>query len=186
MGIDHLMEVSRNIILESFGGAVGSYGMNETIGRIYGLLYMEDEPMSLKKIADQLGVSKATVSINIRLLLELKMVQKVWQKGSRKDYYTAERDFEKITQEIIRNKEMKLAALIKDAISRAREGYQDIIDSTDDQEIIDKARSGIDKLEKLTYWINKGESWMKFFLEANIEEGPSADIQEIEVEWSDQ
>ncbi|MFP4015998.1 MAG: GbsR/MarR family transcriptional regulator, partial [Halanaerobiales bacterium] len=119
MDIDHIMELNRNIILESFGGAVGSYGMNETIGRIYGLLYMEDEPLSLKKIADQLGVSKATISINIRLLLELKMVQKVWQKGSRKDFYTAERDFEKIIQEIIRNKEMKLAALIKDAIARA-------------------------------------------------------------------
>lgn len=183
MEATHQLEEYRNVIIEAFGSSVGVYGMNETIGRIYGLLYLESEPLSLNAIAEHLGVSKATISINIRLLLELKMVHKVWQKGSRKDFYTAERDFEMIIQEVIRNKELKQVTLVKESISRAMAGYQDLKESTTNQELIDLVEMDIDKLEKLTYWINKGESWLNFFLETNFTEGPTEEIQEIEVEW---
>lgn len=177
------IEESRDIIIEAFGSSVGVYGMNETIGRIYGLLYFEEEPLGLEKIADKLGVSKATISINIRLLLDLKMVQKVWQKGSRKDFYVAESDFEKILQEVLRNKELKQAVLIKESIARALEGYKSIIRDEIEGDINEIAHKDMEKVEYLLSWTNKSLAWINFFLEANISEGPSEDLQEIEVDW---
>ncbi len=185
MEVSRLLEENRHIIVEAFGSSLGVYGMNETIGRIYGLLYLEDEILSLKEVADHLGVSKATVSINIRLLLELKMVHKVWQKGSRKDFYTAERDFEKILHEVLKNKEMKQVSLIKDSINRAVEGYQELLNEAEDQKVIDTIKSDIEKIEKLRYWINKGESWLNFFLETSFSEDSTEDIKEIEIEWGE-
>lgn len=211
--MDHAkkIEESRHLIIDALGGAVGVYGMNETIGHIYGLLYFEEKPMSLKKIADKLGVSKATVSINIRLLLELKMVQKVWQRGSRKDFYIAERDFEKILQEVLRNKELKQVQLIKEAIERSRGKYRAILDETEDdyetdfimndsnnninhdkksqkmnfEKVKELAKKDLERLKNLESWMSKGESWIEFLLETNISEGPQEEIREIEVDWDD-
>ncbi|MFW6022857.1 MAG: GbsR/MarR family transcriptional regulator [Halanaerobiaceae bacterium] len=180
------LEEIRGIIIEAFGGSVGVYGMNETIGRIYGLLYLEDEALALQEIASHLGVSKATISINIRLLLELKMVHKVWQKGSRKDYYIAERDFEKIIQEALKNKELKQIVVIKAAIARAVENYNSLLDSGSSEETKEVVEKDLKKLEKLLAWVNKGQSWINFFLKVNIEEGPTENIQEIEIDWNDE
>lgn len=71
-------------------GMVGKVG-----GQIYALLFISEEPLSLDDISDQLGVSKSNVSVNIRMLEDYNLVRKVWVKGSRKDYYAAERIYPK-------------------------------------------------------------------------------------------
>ncbi len=185
MEVNHRLEDIRLIIVEAFGSSLGVYGMNETIGRIYGLLYLEDKILSLKEVADNLGVSKATVSINIRLLLDLKMVHKVWQKGSRKDFYTAERDFEKILHEVLKNKEMKQVSLIKESINRAMECYNELLNLVKDQKMINNIESDIEKIEKLRHWIIKGESWLNFILETSFGEESTEDLKEIEIEWGE-
>ncbi len=69
--------------------------INKAGGQIYALLFLSDEPLSLDEISKRLGISKSNVSINIRLLEDFNLVRKVWVKGSRKDYYAAERVYPK-------------------------------------------------------------------------------------------
>lgn len=69
--------------------------INRAGGQIYALLFLNDEPLSLDEISARLGISKSNVSINIRLLEDYNLVRKVWVKGSRKDYYAAERVYPK-------------------------------------------------------------------------------------------
>ena len=70
-------------------------GINKVGGQIYALLFLSDEPLSLDEIGQRLGVSKSNISINIRMLEDYNLVRKVWVKGSRKDYYAAERTYPK-------------------------------------------------------------------------------------------
>lgn len=67
--------------------------VNKVGGQIYALLFLSREPLSLDDISDILQVSKGNISVNIRLLEELKLVKKVWVKGSRRDFYEANRDY---------------------------------------------------------------------------------------------
>jgi len=69
--------------------------INKAGGQIYALLFISDEPLSLDEISKRLGISKSNVSINIRMLEDFNLVRKVWVKGSRKDYYAAERVYPK-------------------------------------------------------------------------------------------
>ena len=69
--------------------------INKAGGQIYALLFLSDEPLSLDEISKRLGISKSNVSINIRLLEDFSLVRKVWVKGSRKDFYAAERVYPK-------------------------------------------------------------------------------------------
>ena len=80
-------------MIEAGGRTVQSFGLNRLLGQIYTLLYLFPEPMSLDDIAETLSVSKASVSIACRQLAGWGALHQVWQRGDRKDYYTAESDF---------------------------------------------------------------------------------------------
>lgn len=176
-----LMEI-RNIIINSLGQCAGVYGMNETLGRIYGYLFFQDNPVPLDKIAEDLGVSKATVSINSRILLELKMVKKVWQRGSRKDFYEAERDFIKIVRGALETKEREQVSLVKQALSEAREKYREI--EKEDQIDTELVDSDLEKLAKLQEFIDKHEGLVELFINIlSQEEEEEAELREIDIDW---
>lgn len=85
--------------------------VNKVGGQIYALLFLSRDPQSLDDIAETLQVSKGNVSVNVRLLENLKLVKKVWVKGSRRDYYEANRDYPK--------------KLLKGFFDRIREGVDE-------------------------------------------------------------
>jgi DNA-binding transcriptional regulator GbsR (MarR family) len=62
-------------------------GLPPIAGRIFGLLLLSDEALSLDQLAEDLGVSKASASTNARLLAQLGVVDQVRRTGSRRDYY---------------------------------------------------------------------------------------------------
>jgi DNA-binding transcriptional regulator GbsR (MarR family) len=88
--------------------------VNKVGGQIYALLFLSDEPLSLDEISEKLAVSKSNVSINIRLLEEYGLVRKVWVKGSRKDYYDAERVY---PRKVLRDFLEGIQATMTDAIT---------------------------------------------------------------------
>jgi DNA-binding transcriptional regulator GbsR (MarR family) len=87
--------------------------VNRIGGQIYALLFLSEEPLSLDDIAERLAVSKSNVSINIRLLEDMRMVRKVWVKGSRRDYYEAERVY---PRKVLNDFFDKIRGAIKEAI----------------------------------------------------------------------
>lgn len=88
--------------------------INKVGGQIYALLFLADEPLSLDDIAERLQVSKSNVSVNIRMLEEYNLVRKVWVKGSRRDYYAAERVYPK---KVIRDFLDNIQKTLSDAIT---------------------------------------------------------------------
>lgn len=129
---EKLME-ARNVVIETFGRSFALYGLPDVIGRIYGVLYFAEQPMGLEEIAGELEVSKATVSINVRVLEGLECVRKVWLKGSRRDYYEAERNFTKIFSQVIKKNMKKELEITSAAIKRSKELLAEIADSPDAQ-----------------------------------------------------
>ncbi|WP_088104526.1 GbsR/MarR family transcriptional regulator [Halalkalibacter urbisdiaboli] len=81
------LEQARNRVIDSMAQNMNLYGITPSVGRLYGLLYFSEEPMTLDCMKDQLGMSKTSMSTSVRQLQELKMVEKVWKKGTRKDWY---------------------------------------------------------------------------------------------------
>ena len=183
---DNEIEVIRHNLIEALGRSTSIWGVNETLGRLYGLLYLADEPLSLDEMAAELAVSKATISINIRILERIKCVQKVWQKGKRKDYYIAERDFEKILQELLRTNAADELLIQKTSITDALNAYGQILSSDLPPELKAQAERDIKKVQILADWIRIGEKWLNFFIGYDFSQEPAAEIRHIEVEWEDE
>ncbi|MUV37717.1 HTH-type transcriptional repressor OpcR [Lentibacillus sp. JNUCC-1] len=87
------IEESRDILISAIAQTMVIYGVTPSVGRIYGVLYFANKPLSLDDIKDEVAMSKGSVSTGLRDLLDTEMVIKVWKKGSRKDHYIAEKDF---------------------------------------------------------------------------------------------
>ncbi|MCM3172740.1 MULTISPECIES: GbsR/MarR family transcriptional regulator [Paenibacillus] len=100
MGLDHLQEEQQETVLrirkrviEAIGRNMDLYGVTLSTGHLYGLLFFADKPMTLDDMGREMEMSKTSMSTGVRTLLDLKMVNKVWSKGSRKDLYEVEYDW---------------------------------------------------------------------------------------------
>ena len=104
----------RERITQALGDAANRSGVfSETAGKIYGVLYLTAGPLSLDEIAREVGTSKGNASVQVRQLLELGMVRKVWVRRSRRDYYEAVTDLWAIATEVIgRRLEQEARALL--------------------------------------------------------------------------
>ncbi|MCF6092912.1 GbsR/MarR family transcriptional regulator [Microaerobacter geothermalis] len=84
---------ARNRVIESIAKNMDLYGVTLSVGHLYGTMFFQDEPMTLEDMGSALGMSKTSMSTAVRTLMDLKMVNKVWKKGSRKDNYEVESDW---------------------------------------------------------------------------------------------
>ena len=81
------------------------WGFPKAMGALYAAIYLAPEPLSLDALVAQVGVSKGTVSTNVRALERLGMVHRHLRVGDRRDYYVAETDFWSIVRGILRQRE---------------------------------------------------------------------------------
>jgi DNA-binding transcriptional regulator GbsR (MarR family) len=86
------MEGSVQQFVERMGLICEKEGMARSAGRIFALLLVSDRPYSLDELADELQVSKASVSTNARMLESLGFIERVSSLGDRRDYYQVEHD----------------------------------------------------------------------------------------------
>ena len=79
--------------VEQMGLVAETDGLPRIAGRVFGHLLLAERPCSLDELAAALGVSKASVSTDARLLSERRLVERVGQPGDRRDYYQLAPDF---------------------------------------------------------------------------------------------
>lgn len=93
---------AENVFVDGIGIASSTSGvLTQAQGRIFALLYLRPRPLSLDEIASELQQSKSNVSVNIRALLDWRLVRRVTVSGSRRDHYEAATDFWRVMQEIL-------------------------------------------------------------------------------------
>ncbi|MGU3568254.1 GbsR/MarR family transcriptional regulator [Paenibacillus sp. D51F] len=90
---EQAIQKARKRVIESIGKNMDLYGITQSTGLLYGLMFFQDKPMNLDEMGQAMEMSKTSMSTGIRTLVDLNMVNKVWEKGSRKDLYEVERDW---------------------------------------------------------------------------------------------
>ncbi len=88
-----------------WGDMASRWGINRTMAQIHALLYMSEEPLDTDEIMERLSISRGNANMNLRSLMDWKIVYKVQKEGSRKDFYRAEKDVWHITAQIIKRRE---------------------------------------------------------------------------------
>jgi biotin operon repressor len=78
--------------VEAIGSYFSQYGLASIAGRLMGLMMVTDRPLSLDDMAGSLGVSRASVSTNIRMIKTIGFVDQISIPNDRRDYYRVSSD----------------------------------------------------------------------------------------------
>jgi DNA-binding transcriptional regulator GbsR (MarR family) len=85
----HVMQLSTGKLqfIEEMGRYFEQYGVARIGGRVFGLLMLAEQPLSLDEMAAALGVARSSISTNVRVSESAGMVERVTFPGDRRDYY---------------------------------------------------------------------------------------------------
>lgn len=108
-----------------WGEMASAWGINKTMAQIHALLYAESEPLDTDAIMSQLSISRGNANMNLRNLLHWKLIHKVHFKGQRKDFYTAEKDVWNIVAILVRERQQREIAPIKENLAECLQLFEE-------------------------------------------------------------
>lgn len=149
------IEEMQDVLISAIAQTMVLYGVTVSVGRIYGVLYFSDAPMTIDEIKEEVAMSKASVSNGLRELLETEMVSKVWKKGERKDHYIAEKDFIRNLQTFLVKKLRQERTLLYKAIEQAKPVFRDIAqDERADETSREQAKQNLTHLAEAEQYLD--------------------------------
>ena len=81
------LKEARMRLVEVGGRTSQDLGAGRIVGQILVFLYLQEKESSLDTIGEELGLSKASVSIAVRQLEQLGLARKVWKTGDKRNYF---------------------------------------------------------------------------------------------------
>jgi DNA-binding transcriptional regulator GbsR (MarR family) len=105
--LNETLQAVNTSIIEGLGQLASYFGFSKVMGQLFGALMLSPDPLSLDDLMALLGISKASVSTNMRTLEHMGIVREVWVKDDRRKYYRAERDFWRILTNILSSRELR-------------------------------------------------------------------------------
>lgn len=87
------LDKARERIIETIAQNIHLYGLTPSAGRQYGTMFFHNEPLTLDDMTEELGMSKTSMSTSVRALSDLKLVERAWKRGIRKDLYQVKDDW---------------------------------------------------------------------------------------------
>lgn len=152
------IEEVKHQVIHAIGETMDLYGVTPSIGRLYGTMYFEDR-MTLDEMRLKLKMSKPSMSTGVRKLEENDMVRKVWEVGTRKHMYEAEKNFFNTFVSFFCNKWMREVKINSKSVSEGKEKLKTIIENPDvDESIIEEARRIYNQLldsEQYYKWLER-------------------------------
>ncbi|HYM49258.1 MAG TPA: hypothetical protein VET65_01685 [Candidatus Limnocylindrales bacterium] len=97
----------RAVFVDGMGRIADFWGVGRVMGRLWGVLYLSPEPLSMEELGAAVGVTKGHVSTNLRALERLHLVDRHAVVGERRERYSAETDFWRFVQRVMREREQK-------------------------------------------------------------------------------
>ncbi|WP_017729520.1 hypothetical protein [Halalkalibacterium ligniniphilum] len=151
------LEQAREQFINEMSNNIYLYGLSPSAGRLYGTVLFSDHPMTLDEMSQSLGMSKTSMSTGIRSLLDANMVERVWQKGVRKDLYKTEEDWYKSFSTVFIKRWRSSVDNNLLAVKQMRSTLQELAETDNDdlQATIESDFAKLEHAEKYYHWLGE-------------------------------
>lgn len=140
---------ARKRVIESIGQNMDLYGITLSTGHLYGLMFFQNKPMTLDEMGEAMEMSKTSMSTGVRTLVDMKMVNKVWEKGSRKDKYEVELDWFQTFSDFFTLKWRKALEINLHALRKSKGELAELVSRyAEDERLKAVAEADLDKLDE--------------------------------------
>ncbi|ELZ36181.1 transcription regulator [Halorubrum saccharovorum DSM 1137] len=145
---------ARERVIESMEQSAEVYGLSRSAGRIYGVLYFSEEPLSIPDLVDETGYAKSTISNVTRTLTRIGMVRRRSSDGGgRRVRYTAVREIWFILQDVFQQYVQREIQTTLRTIQRAQAQLPD--GNEPETEQIEELRATYEDLEEVVSLVSE-------------------------------
>jgi DNA-binding transcriptional regulator GbsR (MarR family) len=123
------IEETRSEFIEKIGMIAQNDGLPRIAGRLLGLLVWDGEAVAFGDLADQLQVSRGSISTASRILEERRLIRRTSKPGQRQDYF-----------QLADNPYAKMLETVAVGLNRAQEEIDNTLTEIPDSESAVKAR----------------------------------------------
>lgn len=155
-------EAIRNKMIEAIADTMDLYGVTRSSGQLYGVMFFENEPMTLDEMKTKMNMSKSNMSYAVRSLVESQMVHKLGEKQDRKERYAAEGDFFQAFQKFFSHKLQREIDVMTEAIEESCPELAELVLSEGTGE--EERRLALQDLHKLRH-AKKYYEWLQRFVD---------------------
>ena len=93
--------------ISSWGAFGTHWGINRTMAQIHALLLISPDPLTQDDVMAELDISRGNTNMNIRELINWRLVERVLLPGERKEYFSAEKDMWKVVKQIVKERKKR-------------------------------------------------------------------------------
>jgi DNA-binding transcriptional regulator GbsR (MarR family) len=156
MPIPHPLPPLNREFITHFGEMGSRWGINRTVGQIYALLYISQEPVNADEIAEALDFSRSNVSMGLKELQAWRLVRLRHLPSDRREYFEAPEDVweifrvlaeERRRREVEPTLSMLRSAMLQEPGSEAEKHAQARMREMHD--LIDRLMTWFDDVQKL-------------------------------------
>jgi DNA-binding transcriptional regulator GbsR (MarR family) len=162
------LEAVHESTVAGLGRLAGFFGFSDVMGRLYGTLLLSPEPLSLDELAEDLQISKGSVSMNMRSIERWGMAKEVWVRGERKKYYMAESDMWTVIRNVLSGREMREVQLalhvLDDSVGKLRAAEDEL--SPDEHE---RAVYVLERIGELQVFFQLAQTVLETFVASSDE-----------------
>lgn len=108
------------LFIRRWGEMAAGWGISRTMAEIHALLYLAPRPLCMDDMMERLAISRGNASMNLRQLVNWGLIQRLHQRGDRKEYFQAETDVWQMFETIIRERKRREIEPILDTLERCR------------------------------------------------------------------
>jgi HTH-type transcriptional regulator, glycine betaine synthesis regulator len=178
---DQTLQSVNTSIIDGLGQLASYFGFTKVMGQLFGALMLSPDPLSLDDLMDRLGISKASVSTNMRTLEHMGIVREVWVKDDRRKYYRAEGDFWRILGNILSSRELRdVNQALRVLEENAEQLQQDIPNMEEDERKL--AEFYTERLAQLQDFFRLAQLLLLSLIDHARENPDAGDIKRVEFE----
>ncbi len=134
-----------------FGEMGSRWGFNRTVGQIYALLVVHEEPLNADQIAELLSISRSNVSTGIKELQSWRLITLQHKQGDRKEYFSTAGDMWQMAKTVFEERRKRE---LDPTLSLLRSNLLDEPQTKAENYAQTKMREMYDLLELLNQWAN--------------------------------
>lgn len=149
-----------NRFVETWGNMGSSWGVNNSVARVHGLLIITERPWCIDEIVERLQISKSNVSTSLKELRSWSVIKKTFQPGDRREFYACEPNAWEMLFNILRQRKQRefdpILASITETCKQAKESPSGIA-----LERLVQMKQMLDTFDKLASLTLKSETQVK-------------------------
>jgi DNA-binding transcriptional regulator GbsR (MarR family) len=160
--VDDEVTAAREEVIEAMARTAEVWGAKRSYGRLFGVLYFADEPLSLDALVDESGYAKSTVSTAMSTLERFHLVRRRSLPGEgKKAFFEAETDLWYVLQQFFENEVSREIRIM----SRALDSAAEQLENADSE----RAERDLEKVRKLQRIYDRSEQFLSLVTSQSVD-----------------